>query len=195
MLYMILILSGTIAMADVLALCEVAGGQENPRSQSVTKIGVTAGRTQQARSRQSKSAKTKTPRGDSIPMGGIQLIGAVCGMSLGGPIGMLAGAKLGGLAAVGGSMMGYSGARAAQDQRGHKHRMSRQYRPAHLHRAEGVAGYRTGPAGLKTPVGTQKHAARGEKAAATQNTGYGGRREGERDKYGSGICITRTPLK
>ena len=98
----------------------------------------------------------------SVPMGGIPLVGAVCGMCLGGPIGLLVGVKIGGLAAVGGSILGYSGAQAAQEQRDHRQHVSTIYRPAHLPRTR--AGYRRGPAGLKTPVSGVKH----QYATATQ---------------------------
>ena len=99
-----------------------------------------------------KGGQIKTT-GSSVPMGGIPLVGAVCGMCLGGPIGLLAGAKIGGLAAVGGSILGYSGAQAAQEQRDHRQHVSTIYRPAHLPR---TTGYR-GPGGLKTPIRGVRH--------------------------------------
>ena len=43
-------------------------------------------------------------------MAGLPLVGAMFGLCLGGPVGLLAGAKLGGVAAVGGSILGYTGA-------------------------------------------------------------------------------------
>ena len=43
-------------------------------------------------------------------MAGLPMIGALMGMCLGGPVGFLAGVKIGGLAAVGGSILGYTGA-------------------------------------------------------------------------------------
>ena len=46
----------------------------------------------------------------NVPMAGLPMIGALMGMCLGGPVGFLAGVKIGGLAAVGGSILGYTGA-------------------------------------------------------------------------------------
>ena len=46
----------------------------------------------------------------NVPMAGLPMIGAIMGMCLGGPVGFLAGVKIGGLAAVGGSILGYTGA-------------------------------------------------------------------------------------
>ena len=42
----------------------------------------------------------------SVPMAGLPLAGAMMGLCLGGPVGVLAGVKLGGVAAVGGSLLG-----------------------------------------------------------------------------------------
>ena len=53
----------------------------------------------------------------SVPMAGLPLVGAIFGLCLGGPIGLLAGAKLGGVAAVGGSILGYTGASVVKEQR------------------------------------------------------------------------------
>merc|ERR1719369_1644679 len=53
----------------------------------------------------------------SVPMAGLPLVGAMFGLCLGGPVGVLAGAKLGGVAAVGGSILGYTGASVIKDQR------------------------------------------------------------------------------
>merc|ERR1711915_233762 len=53
----------------------------------------------------------------SVPMAGLPLVGAMFGLCLGGPVGLLAGAKLGGVAAVGGSILGYTGASVIKDQR------------------------------------------------------------------------------
>ena len=50
-------------------------------------------------------------------MAGLPLVGAVMGLCLGGPVGVLAGAKLGGVAAVGGSILGYTGACVIKEQR------------------------------------------------------------------------------
>ena len=50
-------------------------------------------------------------------MAGLPLAGAVFGLCLGGPVGFLAGAKLGGVAAVGGSILGYTGASVIKEQR------------------------------------------------------------------------------
>ena len=52
----------------------------------------------------------------SVPMAGLPLVGAIFGLCLGGPVGLLAGAKLGGVAAVGGSILGYTGASVVKDQ-------------------------------------------------------------------------------
>lgn len=50
-------------------------------------------------------------------MAGLPLVGAMMGLCLGGPVGVLAGAKLGGVAAVGGSILGYTGAMVIKEQR------------------------------------------------------------------------------
>ena len=50
-------------------------------------------------------------------MAGLPLVGAMMGLCLGGPVGVLAGAKLGGVAAVGGSILGYTGALVIKEQR------------------------------------------------------------------------------
>lgn len=50
-------------------------------------------------------------------MAGLPLVGAMMGLCLGGPVGVLAGAKLGGVAAVGGSILGYTGACVIKEQR------------------------------------------------------------------------------
>ena len=52
-----------------------------------------------------------------MPMAGLPLVGAMFGLCLGGPVGVLAGAKLGGVAAVGGSILGYTGACVIKEQR------------------------------------------------------------------------------
>ncbi len=46
----------------------------------------------------------------NAPMAGLPMLGAIMGMCIGGPVGFLAGVKIGGLAAVGGSILGYTGA-------------------------------------------------------------------------------------
>ena len=48
---------------------------------------------------------------------GLPLAGAVLGLCVGGPVGILAGAKLGSLAAIGGSILGYTGASIIREQR------------------------------------------------------------------------------
>ena len=53
----------------------------------------------------------------SVPMAGLPMIGALMGMCLGGPVGILAGVKIGGLAAVGGSILGYTGASVVSEQK------------------------------------------------------------------------------
>ena len=50
-------------------------------------------------------------------MAGLPMIGALMGMCLGGPVGILAGVKIGGLAAVGGSILGYTGASVVSEQK------------------------------------------------------------------------------
>jgi len=45
------------------------------------------------------------------------MLGAMFGLCLGGPVGLLAGVKLGGVAAVGGSILGYAGATVVREQR------------------------------------------------------------------------------
>ena len=50
-------------------------------------------------------------------MAGLPRVGAMMGLCLGGPVGVLAGAKLGGVAAVGGSSLGYTGACVIKEQR------------------------------------------------------------------------------
>ena len=41
---------------------------------------------------------------------GLPIAGAILGLCVGGPVGLLAGAKLGGVAAISGSILGYTGA-------------------------------------------------------------------------------------
>jgi len=53
----------------------------------------------------------------SVPMAGLPLVGAMFGLCLGGPVGLLAGVKLGGVAAVGGSILGYTGASVIKEQK------------------------------------------------------------------------------
>ncbi|XP_023346162.1 uncharacterized protein LOC111715128 [Eurytemora carolleeae] len=53
----------------------------------------------------------------SVPMAGLPLAGAVFGLCLGGPVGLVAGIKLGGVVAVGGSILGYTGAKVISEQR------------------------------------------------------------------------------
>ena len=53
----------------------------------------------------------------SVPMAGLPLAGAMMGLALGGPVGLLAGVKLGGVAAVGGSFLGYTGACVIKEQK------------------------------------------------------------------------------
>ena len=48
---------------------------------------------------------------------GLPLAGAVLGLCVGGPVGIIAGAKLGSLAAIGGSILGYTGASIIREQR------------------------------------------------------------------------------
>ena len=50
-------------------------------------------------------------------MAGLPMLGAMFGLCLGGPVGLLAGVKLGGVAAVGGSILGYAGATVVREQR------------------------------------------------------------------------------
>ena len=53
----------------------------------------------------------------SVPMAGLPLAGAMMGLCLGGPVGVLAGVKLGGVAALGGSILGYTGASVIKEQK------------------------------------------------------------------------------
>ena len=53
----------------------------------------------------------------SVPMAGLPLAGAMFGLCLGGPVGLLAGVKLGGVTALGGSILGYTGASVIKEQR------------------------------------------------------------------------------
>lgn len=62
----------------------------------------------------------------SVPMAGLPMIGALMGMCLGGPVGFLAGVKIGGLAAVGGSILGYTGASVVSE-----HKELREYIDEH----------------------------------------------------------------
>ena len=50
-------------------------------------------------------------------MAGLPLAGAIFGLCLGGPVVLLAGVKLGGVTAVGGSILGYTGATVIKEQR------------------------------------------------------------------------------
>ena len=51
----------------------------------------------------------------SVPMAGLPMIGALMGMCIGGPIGMLAGVKIGGFSAVMGSILGYTSASVVKE--------------------------------------------------------------------------------
>ena len=62
----------------------------------------------------------------TVPMAGLPMIGALMGMCLGGPVGFLAGVKIGGLAAVGGSILGYTGASVVSE-----HKELREYIDEH----------------------------------------------------------------
>ena len=69
---------------------------------------------------QEEGSKQDEPQDTSfsnLPMTGLPLAGAIFGMCLGGPVGLLAGAKLGGVAAVGGSILGYTGASVIKEQK------------------------------------------------------------------------------
>ena len=59
----------------------------------------------------------ENPNLSNLPMTGLPLAGALFGMCLGGPVGLLAGVKLGGVAAVGGSILGYTGASVIKEQK------------------------------------------------------------------------------
>ena len=48
---------------------------------------------------------------------GLPIVGAILGLCVGGPVGIIAGAKLGGVAAIGGSLIGYTGASILREQR------------------------------------------------------------------------------
>ena len=53
----------------------------------------------------------------SAPMASLPFAGAVFGLCLGGPVGLMAGAKIGGVAAIGGSIIGYAGASVIKEQK------------------------------------------------------------------------------
>merc|ERR1712173_151786 len=57
------------------------------------------------------------PWGGSQPIASLPLAGAVFGLCLGGPVGLMAGAKIGGVAAIGGSILGYAGASVIKEQK------------------------------------------------------------------------------
>ena len=65
---------------------------------------------------QAKS-EDETNYSSSVPMAGLPLAGAMMGLCLGGPVGVLAGVKLGGVAAVGGSILGYTGGSVIKEQK------------------------------------------------------------------------------
>ena len=64
----------------------------------------------------------------SVPMAGLPLAGAMMGLCLGGPVGLLAGVKLGGVAAVGGSFLGYTGACVIKEQKEMRSYIDQQYK-------------------------------------------------------------------
>ena len=64
----------------------------------------------------------------SVPMAGLPLAGAMMGLCLGGPVGLLAGVKLGGVAAVGGSFLGYTGACVIKEQKEMRSYIDQHYR-------------------------------------------------------------------
>ena len=64
----------------------------------------------------------------SVPMAGLPLAGAMMGLCLGGPVGVLAGAKLGGVAALGGSILGYTGAAVIKEQKDVRKHIDDHYR-------------------------------------------------------------------
>ena len=61
-------------------------------------------------------------------MAGLPLAGAMMGLCLGGPVGVLAGAKLGGVAALGGSILGYTGAAVIKEQKDVRKHIDDHYR-------------------------------------------------------------------
>ena len=67
----------------------------------------------------------------SVPMAGLPMIGALMGMCIGGPIGMLAGVKIGGFSAVMGSILGYTGASVVKE-----HQDFREYIDNHYEQVE-----------------------------------------------------------
>ena len=64
-----------------------------------------------------KNSDNKNNTSGSVPMAGLPLAGAMMGLCLGGPVGVLAGVKLGGVAALGGSILGYTGASVIKEQK------------------------------------------------------------------------------
>jgi len=112
----------------------------------------------------------------SVPMAGLPMIGALMGMCIGGPIGMLAGVKIGGFSAVMGSILGYTGASVVKEHQdfreyidGHyeqepqlyvqsprddslnKRRVSRSLPEVPGQRPIGSAKYMVGPNGYRRP--------------------------------------------
>ena len=58
---------------------------------------------------------------------GLPIVGAILGLCVGGPVGIIAGAKLGGVAAIGGSIIGYTGASIIREQREMRRLLSSQH--------------------------------------------------------------------
>ena len=69
-------------------------------------------------------------------MAGLPMIGALMGMCIGGPIGMLAGVKIGGFSAVMGSILGYTSASVVKE-----HNDFREYIDGHYEEQQGDGHY------------------------------------------------------
>ena len=90
--------------------CSISA-QAQARSQSP------GSRRQRTVSETGESVSGESSSYSTVPMAGLPLVGAMMGLCLGGPVGVLAGAKLGGVAAIGGSILGYTGAMVIKEQR------------------------------------------------------------------------------
>ena len=108
---------------------------------------------------------------------GLPIAGAVLGLCLGGPVGLLAGAKLGGLAAIGGSVLGYTGASIIREQR-----EVRRLLVAHTEAQVMSPPPSTSPRELSAPAPQAKRRRRSARVKETP------REEEEEEEVGEVIC-------
>ena len=109
--------------------CSHAGaGQHTARARGQTARRHRAGSGAGAGQGAGQGAESSPSSFSSVPMAGLPLAGAMMGLCLGGPVGVLAGAKLGGVAALGGSILGYTGAAVIKEQKDVRKHIDDHYR-------------------------------------------------------------------